>query len=186
MISADGYMAQPMDLSGELGPLKANLIIRRAVAHDAFWSDNMPSCQCGKLCSLEAEGCKARAWAVINDLAAPDSLTWEVYKVDSDAQPVALVGILRLTQVRRGDDATAHFFFFDGKLRDKLALLEAWKQTAFASIPLHRATVEVPTYLPGLAKAAMSLGFRPEGIKREAVLYGGVRYDRLILGLLRN
>lgn len=180
---------------------KLNVILRKAVAHSAFFSDYVGSCQCGSLCALEAPGCLERAYAIITDLSASDSLTWEVWAQDAQAADVALVGILRLTQIRSGDDANAHFYFFDAKgMKHKMPILRAWREWVFADSAgwrgLHRVTIEVPAYAKALGKIAVRLGaggphkhpngLRCEGWRRDAIMWKGSRYDRLIMGVLKT
>lgn len=203
-ITTEAYEARPLALAQDSpeaiaeSAYKLNLLIRKAVRHAAFFSDVAGACECdGPLCRLEAPGCRERAAMLMRDLGAPDALAWEVWRKAPD---VAFVGILRLTQVRPGEDATAHFFFFDGRLTDKMELLKAWREWVFSAhahwTPLHRVTIEVPGYAYKLGHFAAKLGAggphrHPSGVpcegwRREACLHGGKRYDRIYMGCLRE
>ena len=132
-------------------------------------------------------------------LANPYSRSWEVW--GSESNPV---GLLYITNVIPGGDALAHYFFFDGDLRGKTALIEEMIGWVFADHPednwiaLRRLTIEVPTYAFALARHAsryLSFGgaytyaqkgvhISVEGVRRNALLWRGAPRDILILGRL--
>ena len=71
---------------------------------------------------------------------------------------------MAITDIIPGVDAKSHFLFFDGKLRNKTALLKNMMAWAFQQFQLHRLSAEVPDYAFALAKYAREhLGFRYEG-----------------------
>ena len=133
----------------------------------------------------------------------PDALNWEVWSKDEFGKSLDFVGIIRLEKVLIGCDATAHYFFFDGKLKDKTSLLKAWKNWLFSEhgkwIPLHRITIEVPTHAFALARHAHKhLGFggpydykyrnaklKIEGVRELSVRWRGDWHDTLIMGCIR-
>lgn len=56
----------------------------------------------------------------------------------------------------------------------------------FGAFPLHRIELDTWSGNPRAARAFTRLGFREEGRRRAAVLVAGVRYDRLLFGMLRD
>ena len=123
---------------------------------------------------------------VAKAVTTPDNLVWEAWR-EQGTKVVDFVGILRLSKVLPGCDATADYFFFDGKLRDKTDLLERWMQWAFVDHPgwqrLQRLTIEAPVRAHALIRhAKRHLGFQEEGLKRKGVIWRGDFHDLVILG----
>ncbi len=176
---AGGYYAKPLHLSYAdmdefaLASWKANYIVKRCSEHEAFFSDYM-------------KDTPAARNAVIATLGKPDTLLWEVHsKAAKSADHLDLAGILRLSEVVPGCSAKAHYFFFDGHLRDKTELLQSWKDWAFTVAGLHRVTIEVPGFAKALAShARRHLGFIDEGCMRQAIKWRGDWHDVHILGCL--
>lgn len=56
----------------------------------------------------------------------------------------------------------------------------------FGTFPLHRLELDTWSGNERAARAFTKLGFREEGRRRAAVLLAGVRYDRLLFGMLRE
>ena len=145
-----------------------------------------------------------RRQAVVANFLKPDAMTWEVWKTDDSALPVDLVGILHLSDVRLGQDAIAHYVFFDGDLRGKTQLILDVIDWVFTDHPesgwvkLNRLTVMVPDMAFALARhARLYLGFggpfehkighksvNLEGVKRNAITWRGEPHDLLIMGRL--
>ena len=168
----DDYLAKPLSLMFDTVEeqahviYKSSIIIRRCAAHESFFTDYIKGCEgeCKGFCRDLSDKCEFAKTAVSAAVMKPDALNWEVWSKDDDGEALDFVGILRLEKVLIGCDATAHYFFFDGKLKDKTSLLKAWKNWLFSEhgkwIPLHRITIEVPTHAFSLARHAHKhLGF---------------------------
>lgn len=174
------YFAVPFDRSGspERAPVTSE-IVRGMFEHRALFTDYQPACddRCG-----ECPRCAKRLATVIKALSDPDSRVWEVWNGKGVDEEVKLIGVVYLTNLVEGCDATAHYLFFDGKLADKTELLESMIQNVFDD-GLHRLTVEVPEHAHALARhASRKLGFHEEGRKREAIRYNGHWEDVIVLG----
>jgi len=191
ILSAGDYIAKPLQLTfnnmNEMSAAawKAQIIVKRCAAHEAFFSDYMRGCdkQCGGLCRSLSPSCSLAQKAVVSTLTKPDAMLWEVW----DDQELDLVGILRLSEVVLGCSAKAHYFFFDGKLRDKTELLLEWKRWVFEEAGLHRVTIEVPAHAHALARhAERDLGFEMEGTMRKAIKWHGVWHDIYIMGCVNG
>jgi len=181
---------------------KWHRLLSTIIRHESFFTDYTKACDegCG-----ECSRCLATKQAVTANLIDPKSLHWEVWSKNPETQELLdFVGILRLSNVSPGCDATAHYFFFDGRLQDKTTLLRQWARWAFKDhtgwVALKRVTVEVPSHAFALARhACRKLQFGGpfeykfkgakipvEGVRRKAVLKDGVWQDSLIMGRLRD
>lgn len=183
--------------------LKTHRLLTNIIRHENFFTDYTKACDeaCG-----DCSRCRQTKAIVGAKLLQTDSLNWEVWSKNPETGALLdFVGILRLSDVSPGCDATAHYFFFDGKLRDKTTLLEDWAQWAFTErpnwLPLKRVTIEIPSHAFALARhATKHLGFGGpfeyrhdnkttipvEGIRQNAVLWRGNWHDLLILGRLND
>lgn len=195
-LSAGGYVARPLTLSyndmasKSEAAWKSNVLVRRCAAHEAFFSDYMRGCDgdCSGLCKGRAQ-CAPAIKAVVATLGAPNTVLWEVWR---EAEPVDFVGILRLSEYVPGCNAKAHYFFFDGRLKDKTPLLKAWRRWGFEELGLHRVTIEIPAYAKALASHAYrELGFggqyklgriQVEGVMKDAIKWRGSWHDIYIMG----
>src|SRR5690606_28834417 len=136
-------------------------VMRKTASFDTIFSDYDQVCD--DRC-FECAQCLGRLSRVAQVLTDPDSRVWEVWRFNDSGWEI--VGILYLTDIKPGQDATAHYVFFDGRLADKTELLEGMIQWAFEDHPdvgwhgLTRLTVEVPDFASALAKHAYRrLGF---------------------------
>lgn len=181
-------------------------IVRGICKFETVFSDFQRGCEEG--CTQEkpvaemCEECQRQMATVVAALAAPNSLTWEVWETSGDTP--ALAGVVYVTNIRPGEDATGHYVFFDGKLADKTETLRAIIAWLFEShdgwTALRRLTVEIPAYSFAVARhAARKLGFGGpfnhrlkgatvpvEGVKREAIRWRGKYEDLLIMGKLKE
>lgn len=180
IIKVDGYVAKPLDLTyanpAEMAESawKARMIVKRCSEHEAFFSDYM-------------KDSPAARQAVIDTLSKPDALLWEVWSLDDNGECLDLCGILRLSELLPRCNAKAHYFFFDGDLRSKTKLLQAWKEWGFNVAGLHRVTIEIPAHAHALAThARRKLGFVDEGCMRDAIKWRGKWHDIYILGCLSD
>jgi hypothetical protein len=211
-IFADNYQAVPLKLDFSnmkslfASVAKYSAIISRCAARETFFSDFTRGCngECDGFCTNRSTNCQIARAAVIRSISKPDAIAWEVWKTDAEENYIDLVGILRLERVTVGCDATAHYFFFDGKLRDKTKLLRAWNDWLFSDhegwTALNRITIEMPAFMFALARHAVrKLGFGGpydysrgkttipvEGVKQNAFLWRGDWHDILSLGKERD
>jgi hypothetical protein len=134
---------------------------------------------------------------VAKTLTAPDSIAWEVW--DTSGEVPEVVGIIYVTDVVLGEDATGHYVFFDRDLRGKTGVLREVIEWLFSDheesgwVALRRLTIEVPEFAHALARHAQrKLGFggpfnadgiHVEGVKRKRIPWRGARKDLYILGL---
>ena len=145
------------------------------------------------------KGEEKRKESIARALTAPDSYVWEVWQ-QQGGLPVDIVGIIYLTKIRRGQDAVAHYVFFDRDLLGKTPLLQQILDWVFEDHDgwdaLQRVTLEIPDFAYSLAfHAQKKLEFggkyrhkignksiQVEGVKEKALLWRGKMRDVLILG----
>jgi hypothetical protein len=168
--------------------LKIGYVFRKVLQEPTDLNDYHAGC--GEACG-ECPICISARTAAAAMLTNPHTWAWEVYSKD----PVDFVGILMLSEVDPGRDATAHFKFFDGALRDKNEVLRSWFDWAFRKFDLRRISAEVPHYAFSLLKAYKRLGFGGnfkykefdvEGIKRGVMQEKDRPVDIIILGKMRD
>ena len=97
-----------------------------------------------------------------------------------------LVGLVVLEGMGQLIDAEAHVLFMDRDLTNKVPVCKAIIRWLFATFPLQRLTVQIPTIYMAVVRLVNDLGFRREGRKRRAVLISGKWVDVFILGLTRS
>lgn len=194
------YEAMPLLDTAERAGIMEGLI-RKTCGFETAFSDFQPTCEerCFEekpleaLCSL----CSQRMHLVAIALAT--GLTWEIWRTDDAPE---LVGVVRISKIKPGEDAVGHYLFFDHDLRGKTAVLKELIQWVFTEHPgwqpLRRLTVEIPDFAFALARhASRKLGFggpfpfvlkgskiKVEGVKEEAILWRGQPRSLLLLGLL--
>jgi hypothetical protein len=173
---------------------KSHLLLSRLAAHKHYFTDFTRGCsgECNAFCRDLVPGCRTVKHRIASALLANNALVWEVWH---GPENVDFCGILRLSDIEPGCNAKAHFMFFDGKLKSKVPLLQAWKAWVFANLQLRRVTVEVPANAFALAKTAVRyLGFGGrfdyhglpvEGVMEGAKTLDGEPLDILILGCNR-
>jgi hypothetical protein len=195
-------MQQPPDGSRAL---ILSEILRKACKVETAFTGAEAACDADCLEKDVAEMCPAclgRMQRVSAALLKPDAVVWEVWRENADG--TACVGIIRFSEVRAGEDAKAHYVFFDGNLRGKTEVMKSVIAWAFGEregwLPLRRLSIEIPDYAFALARhASRKLGFsgpfrwklpkgglalQVEGVKRGAVTWRGQRHDLLMLGLV--
>lgn len=190
------YSAYPFHPSPERYEI-VSAIMRKMLSIDSIFSDYSRGCDsvCGH-CPTCERALAGIAW----NLNAPRTRGWEVWAHKDSG--IELAGFMYLTNILPGQDANAHYVFFDGRLKDKTSLLEDMIQWTFTDHPeegwtaLRRLTVEIPAFAFALARhASRYLGFggtftyphgssrlQIEGLKRNAILWRGETHDVLILG----
>lgn len=170
-------------------------IVRETASFETAHSGYSKACEKvreGCLC----DDCQHCMSAVSATLSAPDARVWEVW---DDSQ---VIGIIYLTDILHGYDATAHYVFFDGKLRDKNEIMESMIEWMFEDhieanwLALRRISVAIPSVFFALAQhASKHLGFGGpfsfeargkslpiEGIKKSAILWRNNPCDLLLMG----
>jgi len=108
------------------------------------------------------EARRSFASAYIAD-AYVNGIVWDIWHGD------AVCGIFILNRVERGQDAYAHFLFFDHELRNKRELCRTMMRQTFddTKLNLHSLRVEVPDHMGNLAGfLRKALGFKFEAERR--------------------
>lgn len=176
-------------------------LLRKTCKFDTAFSDFQDVCEekcfetkpLPEMCDI----CKLRMQLASVGLVS--GLVWEVWRADED---VELVGFIRLSDIKPGQDAKGHYIFFDHDLRGKTAVIREVMEWAFSEHegwePLRRLSIEVPDFAFALVRhATKKLGFGGpfmhsmhgkkipvEGVKRAALNWKGKQRDLLMLGLL--
>jgi len=175
-------------------------LVRKTCSFDTAFSDFQATCSdnCTKSCEIEdfCEICKIRSRVVA--LAFTSGLTWEVWG------ETEVVGIIRLSDIKAGEDALGHYIFFDHDLSGKTDVLQAIINWAFEDHEgwraLQRLTIQIPDFAFALARhATKKLGFGGpfefelkgkkvpvEGVKKNGISWRGQRRDLLTLGLVNS
>lgn len=191
------YQIIPLQDTPERAHILAE-IVTKICGFDTAFSDYQAICEerCTETKTIPefCEVCRLRLGVVA--LAFQQGITWEVWDDDK------VVGIIRLSDIKLGQDAKGHYIFFDRKLNGKTEVIQAlinWAFTDHAGWPaLKRLTVQIPDFAFALAKHAhKKLGFtgpfdytikgskiKVEGVKKNAVTWRGHNRDLLSLGLL--
>lgn len=102
-----------------------------------------------------------------------------VWKVDD-------VGILYLTDIYPGYQATGHFTFWDQRLRGREPVLRSFIRYIFEEYGFHRFVCEVPLYSLPTLHAIQRAGFVREGQRRKSVWYKGHWVDSVIFSILKE
>lgn len=138
--------------------------------------------------------CRTKMAMVATTLGKSDARAFEVWNEDEIAGVIYFTGITPR-------DATGHYVFFDGRLKDKTDVLEEAINVMFAELELSRLTVEIPSAFPALARHAqkrLKFGgpfrhetetgdfFKVEGVKRKAVSWRGRVTDLMVMGRLKD
>lgn len=168
--------------------LRMGYVFKKVLAEPTDLNDYHAGCE--EICG-ECEKCQRARTLAAAKLTHPQTWAWEVYSKD----PVDFVGILMLSGVDPGRDATAHFKFFDNALRDKTEVLSSWFDWAFSKFDLRRISMEIPHYAFSLLNASRRQGFggdfeykgyKVEGIRRGAMSEKGRPVDLILMGKMRD
>jgi len=102
------------------------------------------------------------------------------------------VGIVYLTEISVGNDAYAHFNFWDRRFKGRENLIRGMMLHVMTEYDLHRVTSEVGMFAsPWLPQALERVGFVREGRKRESIWHvprgtdEGQWFDSLMYSMLR-
>jgi hypothetical protein len=180
-------------------------VLRGVAKYESLFTDYQRACEPVCADATQCARCASRIMRVSSILTDPKAYVWEVWKLDDEGTDV--VGIVYLTDVVVGGDATAHYVFFDQDLHSKTKLLEQMIGWCFQDHPdegwvaLRRLTITVPEFAFALARhATRKLGFGGpykyksqrgalvdvEGVKQKAIPWRGENADLLVLGRLNG
>jgi len=118
----------------------------------------------------------------VNLVALPNSFWMEVVEIDSGRS----VGIIYIMNMHQVVDYEVHVIFFDRKLAPKVELCKAVMRWIFEEFPPMRLSAEIPAIYHATVRLAKNVGFKHEGTKRKAQLFGGKWIDSVLLGILRE
>ena len=179
------FKVQPFKFEDALDVLKVHLIIHHLLKQENGLNGWEVGCEDG--CG-ECGKCERPKMRIVANLTAPSTLLWEVLSVD----PIDLAGILALTEVDPGRDASINYFFFDGRLSNKNEALLHWFDEVQRQFRLNRLTLKLPEYAFAALRHAQKLGFggpfthagfSVEGVQRRALKSGS---DIILLGRVMN
>jgi hypothetical protein len=200
MTSTSKYLAIPLNPQPHRAQV-ISTIMRELVKLETVFTDYEKGCE--QVC-FACEKCTNAMLNVIAMLTHPQARAWEVWAHENADDP-RIVGLLYLTGVVPGENAFAHYAFFDRKLVDKTELIEGMIQWAFEDHPeqgwrgLPRLSVEIPEHAFALATHAnrkLQFGgdftvkcgrakIRVEGVRRRSVRWRGRDENVLLMGRLR-
>lgn len=96
------------------------------------------------------------------------------------------VGIFYATDLIPGYHANVHFFFWDRVTEGRHKLLLTAMRWGMDTFNLHRVSFDFPRHAYAGLHRAYKIGFRIEGIEREAQLFKGKWHDLLKFAVLRS
>ena len=102
------------------------------------------------------------------------------------------VGFVYLTDLapslteKRYLSATFHAVAWDSKASPRIELVRRFIAILFRMFRLHRMQAVIPMNRGGAIRMAKKLGFKPEGVMRDAVSYRGIWFSTLLLSLLEG
>jgi hypothetical protein len=96
-----------------------------------------------------------------------------------------IVGMLWVTNLEQAVDANVHMMYFDRRPAEKDEVTMTAIRWFFREFPVHRLTAELPMIYHATIRLLERMGFKREGIKREALLIGGKWNDQAIYGITR-
>lgn len=102
------------------------------------------------------------------------------------------VGFFYLTDLipshteKRFVSATFHAVVWDGKAHSRIGVGKAFIKRVFEMFRLHRLQAIIPLNRGGAIRNLKRLGFKDEGVLREAVAYNGDWFSVLILSILEG
>lgn len=106
----------------------------------------------------------------------PRGLIWEVDDV----------GIIYLDEIAPGNCANLHITFWDRRFRGRESLVRHMLSYMMEKFDLHRISVLIPDNSRPANRYIPRVGFRREGVLREAFLYKGKWIDVNSYGILRS
>lgn len=108
------------------------------------------------------------------------------FEVAAQSAPSDIIGLIWLTDLDSVIDGTAHMVFFDRQPSEKVDVCRALIKWVFERWPLQRVTVMPPEMYYVTHRLLEKIGFKREGLKREAVLINGKWNGVRIYGMVRS
>jgi len=96
------------------------------------------------------------------------------------------VGIVYLTDIKPGYEATAHINFWDRRLKGREELCRELAKHVFLKLKLHRLVAEIPLYSLPTINMVEKVGFKKEGRKRKAARYKQEWWDVNMYSMLET
>ena len=97
------------------------------------------------------------------------------------------VGMFYMTDIIPGEDAAAHFVFFDGRFKGRTGLAREMLYYIFNQFKFNRLSVRIPVYVrPVVVSFVKELGFQVEGKLMKKTWFDNKWFDLLLLGLLKE
>lgn len=114
--------------------------------------------------------------AFVRDMINPDSV---VLKTGD-------YGICRISDVLVNRDAEVHLAFWDRRFRGRLEECQQANKWIFDKLGLQRLTIIVPAIATNTQHFIKALGFKREGVMRDAWMYDGKFMNLHVFGILRE
>lgn len=118
----------------------------------------------------------------INVLILPRSY-WLEIRDDATGKSI---GIIYLTDITSPTESICHVVFFDRNLSEKVPLCKDLMRYVFHKFGFHRLTAIVPDIYHATIRLAEKVGFKREGLVREALLIGNQWRDEIHFGILQS
>ena len=149
--------------SGEVSPDKVRDLWVEFCKHDVLFSDQT----------------KGKFSVFFDSFRDPRSVWFELVREEDQK----ILGVMMANKIILGFDGFGHFAIWNGKARKKEPLFHDGLNWAFNRYKLHRMTAEVPAYQSGVIRFVERIGFKKEGVKREAVVKDGSWIDLTMFGI---
>ena len=91
-----------------------------------------------------------------------------------------------LSDVKEGLSANVHAVFFDHNLRSRVDLVKRLVTWAMFEFDLYRLQARIPAFARALRRFLFKIGFRQEGIIRDAFWFKGHLESAIIMSILRD
>lgn len=117
---------------------------------------------------------------------SPDVLWYEMVDLDAPAGPDEARALFALTVREMEPDATLRVTLLDRQADDKPAVLRAWLQATFATLQIHRVSVDVPRVHFAVRRLIEHAGFTYEGKRRDGARLRGKWVTVNLYGILRD
>lgn len=108
----------------------------------------------------------------------PSSIWLEIFREGSGP-----VGVAYLNHIIPRFDALGHFAVWDGVASGREEIFWLIAEWMFSNFELRRISCEIPPYQSGVIRFTKRLGFKQEGVKREAVVHRGRWFPLLLFGM---
>jgi hypothetical protein len=95
-------------------------------------------------------------------------------------------GMVRVCNIVPHRNADVHLTFWDRRFKGRDKMCKEALRWMFSKFDLHRSTIVVPSIVHYTINFILALGFKREGVVREAYAYKGRLLDQHIFGLLNT